>query len=62
MSEPTTTETILAVRIQADQRDKIKQAAKIEERTESAFARYYLIQIAEHIISKTETTGAEVGS
>jgi len=52
--ENTTTETILAVRIPADQRDKIRQAAKIEERTESAFARFHLIPIAEDIVAKSE--------
>ena len=52
--EPTTTETILAVRIPADQRDKIRQSAKIEERTESAFARFHLIPIAEEIVAKSE--------
>ena len=52
--ETTTTETILAVRIPADQRDKIRQAAKIEERTESAFARFHLIPIAEEIVAKSE--------
>jgi len=52
--EPTTTETVLAVRIPADQREKIKQAAKIEERTESAFARFHLIPIAEDVIAKAE--------
>jgi uncharacterized protein (DUF1778 family) len=58
--ENTTTETILAVRIPADQRDKIRQAAKIEERTESAFTRFHLIPIAEEIVAKSELQpGAE---
>jgi len=51
-----TTETVLAVRIPADQREKIKTAAKIEERTESAFARFHLIPIAEEVIAAAETT------
>jgi len=49
-------ETILAVRIPADQREKIKTAAKIEERTESAFVRFHIIPLAEDVIAQSETT------
>ena len=49
-------ETILAVRIPSDQREKIKSAASIEERTESGFARYHLLRIADQIIFENQPT------
>lgn len=49
-------ETILAVRIPADQREKIKTASLIEERTESGFARYHLTRIAEQVIAESQPT------
>ena len=53
---PTPNETVLAVRIPDDQREKIRQAAKIEERTESGFARFHLLRAAEAVLAATETT------
>ena len=47
------TETILAVRIPEEQREKIRTASKLEERSESGFARYHLIKIAEAVIADT---------
>ena len=44
-------ETILAVRIPEGQREKIRTASKLEERTESGFARFHLIKIAEAVIA-----------
>ena len=47
------TETILAVRIPEEQREKIRTASKLEERSESGFARYHLIKSAEAVIADT---------
>ena len=38
IEQPNTTDTVLAVRIPEIQREKIRQAAKIEQRTESGLA------------------------
>ena len=53
--QPNTTDTVLAVRIPEIQRDKIRQAAKIEQRTESGFARYHLAIAAEEAIAAAQT-------
>jgi uncharacterized protein (DUF1778 family) len=53
---PTPNETILAVKIPEEQREKIRAAAKLEERTESGFARFHLIRAAEAALATTETT------
>lgn len=42
-----TANTILAVRIPASLRERIRDAAKREDRTESSFARFYLGKAAE---------------
>jgi predicted DNA-binding protein len=51
--------TILAVRIPTELRERIRDAAKREERTESSFARYYLGKAAEEIETQNaQTTNA----
>ena len=57
--EITDTETILAVRIPESQREKIRTASKIEERTESGFARFHLVRAAEAVIEGTANTAAQ---
>jgi uncharacterized protein (DUF1778 family) len=47
------TMTTLGVRIPEDVRAKIREAAKLEERTESSFARYYLNRAAELVLGET---------
>jgi predicted DNA-binding protein len=48
--------TILAVRIPTELRERIRDAAKREERTESSFARYYLGKAAEEIETQNAQT------
>lgn len=52
---------ILGIAMDADTRNKIRQAAAIEERTESAFARRHLVRAAEAVIAGAtiETTNTE---
>lgn len=45
-----TTTTILAVRIPQELRERIKDAARREDRTESSFARFYLGRAADMAI------------
>lgn len=46
--------SVLGIRIPEDQREKIRQAAKIEERTESSFARFHLGKAADAVIAAAE--------
>lgn len=53
MSESaTTTESVLAIRMDSDLREKIRAAAKAEERTESAFGRFHLSAAADDVLNK----------
>lgn len=51
-SDETTTESVLAIRMPAELKEKIREAAKKEERTESAFGRYHLAIAADAAIAK----------
>lgn len=51
--------TTLGIRIPDELRAKIREAAKLEDRTESSFARYYLGRAADTVIcAAAETTNA----
>ncbi len=54
-SAPTTEMTILGIRIHDDLRNKIREAARLEERTESSFARYYLSRAADAVLTEPQT-------
>jgi hypothetical protein len=54
--EPTQETTILAARIPESLRARIREAAKREERSESAFVRFHLGRIAEAVLA-TPTEG-----
>jgi uncharacterized protein (DUF1778 family) len=58
MSDDTYTDTAetttLGIRIPEDLRAKIREAAKLEERTESGFARYYLNKAADAALAQLE--------
>jgi hypothetical protein len=56
---PTPEVTILGIRINDDLRTKIREAARLEERTESSFARFYLGRAADAVLSETTNTSAE---
>jgi uncharacterized protein (DUF1778 family) len=43
--------TTLGIRIPEELRTKIREAAKLEDRTESSFARYYLSRAADAVIA-----------
>jgi uncharacterized protein (DUF1778 family) len=43
--------TTLGIRIPEELRAKIREAAKLEDRTESSFARYYLSRAADAVIA-----------
>ena len=51
--------TTLGIRVPEDLRAKIREAAKMEERTESGFARYYLAKAAESILAEKEQPEAK---
>jgi uncharacterized protein (DUF1778 family) len=42
--------TVLGVRVPEDLRSKIREAARLEDRTESSFARYYLSRAADTVL------------
>ena len=44
--------TTLGIRIPEDLRAKIREAARMESRTESSFARYYLSRAADAVIAE----------
>ena len=44
--------TTLGIRIPEELRAKIREAAKLEDRTESSFARYYLSRAADVVIAE----------
>jgi uncharacterized protein (DUF1778 family) len=44
--------TTLGIRIPEELRTKIREAAKLEDRTESSFARYYLSRAADSVIAE----------
>lgn len=43
--------TTLGIRVPEELREKIREAARIEHRTESSFARYYLTKAAEAVLA-----------
>jgi uncharacterized protein (DUF1778 family) len=52
--EDEATITTLGIRIPDEIRSKIKEAAKIEGRTESGFARFYLSKAADAVIAESD--------
>lgn len=46
--------TMLGIRIPEDLRAKIKEAARLEGRTESSFARFYLSKAADKSLTEAE--------
>ena len=58
-TETTSNTSHLGIRIDNDERAKIKQAAAIEHRTESGFARFYLIKFAEQVLHEHTEKGGE---
>ena len=48
--------SVLGVKMPEDLREKIKLASKLEDRTESSFARYYLSRAADAVLSTKETS------
>jgi uncharacterized protein (DUF1778 family) len=50
--------TTLGIRIPEELRAKIREAAKLEDRTESSFARYYLSRAADAVITAELEPGA----
>ena len=50
--------TTLGIRIPDDLRAKIREAARLEERTESSFARYYLSKAADLVLAENGTDAA----
>ena len=57
-NEETTESTTLGIRIPDDLRAKIREAARIEQRTESSFARFYLSKAADSVLSDTNAQPA----
>jgi uncharacterized protein (DUF1778 family) len=51
--ETDSTTTLLGIRVPAALREKIRQAAQIEGRTESGFARFYLGKAAEAALTES---------
>ena len=47
--------TTLGIRIPEDLRAKIREAARLEERTESSFARFHLGRAAEAVLAGAES-------
>lgn len=54
-----TEHTVLGVRMTTEQRDRIREAARIEDRTESSFARFYLSKAADAVIELETPTEAQ---
>jgi len=55
---PTTeTTTILGIRLDADFREKLKNLAEADGRTESGFARFHLTRIVEEEEAKLQAAG-----
>jgi len=54
-SDDTIEPTTLGIRIPDDLRAKIREAARIEQRTESSFARFYLSKAADAVLIESET-------
>lgn len=52
-------QTILAAKIPSHLRARIREAAKREERSESAFVRYHLGRIADAVLAEDEPTAAD---
>lgn len=52
--DATTVFSVLGIRIPEEQRAKIREAAKIEDRTESSFARYHLSKAADAVIAANQ--------
>lgn len=50
-----TDNTILGVRMPTDLRERLKEAARREDRTESSFARYYLSKAADRSLAESES-------
>lgn len=52
--------SVLGIRLPEELREKIREAARLEERTESGFARFYLNKAAESVLSvETTNTSAQ---
>jgi uncharacterized protein (DUF1778 family) len=51
--------TTLGIRVPEELRAKIREAAKLEDRTESSFARYYLSRAADAVIAAEIQPAAE---
>lgn len=51
--------TVLGIRVPDDLRAKIREAAKLEERTESSFARFYLGRAAEQVLAEQEAMAGQ---
>jgi uncharacterized protein (DUF1778 family) len=51
--------SVLGIRMPEEQREKIREAAKLEERSEAGFARYHLTRIAETVIAESQAQAAE---
>jgi len=51
--------SVLGIRIADEQRNKIKEAAKLEDRTESSFARFHLTRAAESVIAANQPQTSE---
>ena len=58
-TESDTNITTLGIRIPEELRAKIREAAKLEDRTESSFARYYLSRAADSVIASELQPAAE---
>lgn len=54
--------TTLGIRIPEELRAKIREAAKLEDRTESSFARYYLSRAAESVLASATPESATAES
>ena len=56
--EDTNETTTLGIRVPDELRSKIREAAKLEQRTESSFARFYLSRAADAVLSETQSEPA----
>jgi hypothetical protein len=57
-SDDTTGVSTLGIRIPEELRAKIREAARLEERTESSFARFYLGRAADAVLASLESEPA----
>jgi uncharacterized protein (DUF1778 family) len=54
VADPETINTFLGIRVPDDLREKIRAAAKLEDRTESSFARFHLSRAADVILMEDD--------